>query len=277
MRQLRKIMITALALVGLGGSAIAQSQIECVNPRTGQSEFRIINGQDAKPSEWPFIVQLRVHGAEGTGLCGGSLITQDWVLSAAHCFKEDATFMVHPVSAGGVASDEGVQAVKAIPHPDFGDDAGSLVHDLMLLKLEYPLNIPNSQLALIPTTGMESTLADLKVCAEVAGWGAQEEGGNVAKHLSEVNVKQLRTSLCEGAYGRGISASLHVCAGYEQGGKDSCQGDSGGPLIVRDGPTGFLLIGVVSFGEGCARAGKPGVYGRTSTYRDWIFAMVENN
>lgn len=271
----KRSFLCAFLALGLGGKAIAQETVECVNPKSGLTEFRIINGQNAEPSDWPFIVQLQTP--TGFGYCGGSLITQDWVLTAGHCFQEDMEVTVHRVDSRGRAQGPGAKVIKTIVHPDFGEVDGSLVNDMMLLKLDHRMSIPNSQLALIPTAKMEATLADLRTCAEVAGWGVQAEDGDIAEFLAKVNVRQLRTSLCKNAYGAGISAPIHVCAGYEQGGKDSCQGDSGGPLIIRDGPTGFLLIGVVSFGIGCARAGYPGVYGRTSTYRDWIFQTVENN
>lgn len=276
-RIIPNVFAAAMMALGIGSAVSAQSTIECVSPRSGMSEMRIINGRTASPKNWPFIVQVRATKDGSTGFCGGSLITQDWVLTAAHCFSSQASFTVHNVTSNGGASAKGIPVSKAIKHPNFGDKSGALVNDILLLKLSRPANIPNSQLALLPTAQTEKKLANLRKCAEVAGWGAQQEQGNVVKKLSAVNVKQLPSSMCQNAYGSGISNGLHVCAGYEQGGKDSCQGDSGGPLIIRDGPTGHLLIGVVSFGRGCARAGFPGVYGRTSAYRDWIFKTVEKN
>lgn len=276
-KSILKIVFGGLCAFGFTTSAFAQNTVECVSPRSGQTEFRIINGRDASARDWPFIVQLQVQTSQGTGLCGGSLISQEWVLTAAHCYSEGANISVHRVASNGTAKGQTFSVRKAILHPRYGEKNGALVNDLMLLKLSKPADIPNSRLALLPSVANEQKLAPLRTCAEVAGWGVQSEQGSAAERLSNVNVKQLPTSLCKTAYGNGISSKLHVCAGYEQGGKDSCQGDSGGPLIIRDGPTGHLLIGVVSFGRGCARAGYPGVYGRTSAYRDWIFETVAQN
>ncbi len=275
--RLTQLLTTGILALGIGTSAMAQSTVECISPKSGKREMRIINGHDANPRDWPFIVQLRINTGQGTGFCGGSLISQDWVLTAAHCFSDGASMTVHPATSNGRASSDGLRVSKAFLHPSYGESYGAPVHDLMLLKLASPANIPNSALALLPSAKMEQTLAPLRTCAEVAGWGAQVEGGRVAEILSTVNVKQLDSSMCSAAYGSGIAENLHLCAGYEQGGKDSCQGDSGGPLIIRDGPTGHLLVGVVSFGKGCAQPGFPGVYGRTSTYRDWIFQTVGAN
>jgi secreted trypsin-like serine protease len=273
------VFAAAMMVLGIGSMVSAQSAIECVSPRSGMTEMRIINGRSASPKNWPFIVQVRsIKDGSPPGYCGGSLITQDWVLTAAHCFSNQVSFTVHSVTSTGKASETGIPVSKAIKHPKFGQKNGALVNDIMLLKLSKPVKISNSQLALLPTTQIENKLSNLRTCAEVAGWGVQnEQSRNVAERLSAVNVKQLPVSMCQKAYGRGINSKLHVCAGYEQGGKDSCQGDSGGPLIIRDGPTGYLLVGVVSFGRGCARAGFPGVYGRASAYRDWIFKAVEDN
>lgn len=117
---------------------------------------------------------------------------------------------------------------KVILHPNY-DDSNGPVNDVALLKLSSPVNIPNSQLAILPSKKVEQTLAPISTCSEVAGWGLQNSGDSkVSRFLNSVNVRQLNTSLCKKAYGN-IRSGPHLCAGFEQGGKDSCQGDSGGP------------------------------------------------
>ncbi|KUF09638.1 S1 family serine peptidase [Pseudoponticoccus marisrubri] len=270
----------------LAGAAAAASTIECIAPKSQEPQLRIINGQAAKPGNWPFIVGLGGKGST-QAFCGGSLIASQWVLTAAHCYTgpgfEDQV-VVRSIARGGQLGSQAMPIERAIRHPDYGtraDKADSelqaIVNDVMLLKLKSPAPISNSNLALLPSRRVEQTLAKLSSCAEVAGWGVTREGRpDGAKRLNRVNVKFLESVLCRRAYGSGISGQ-HICAGYEQGGLDSCQGDSGGPLIIRDGPNGFLQIGVVSFGKGCARAGFPGVYARVSHFRDWIFETVESN
>lgn len=103
----------------------------------------------------------------------------------------------------------------------------------------------------------------------VSGWGVMSEGeGTISNNLNAVDVPIVSNEECKIAYGQRVNQD-HVCAGLKQGGKDSCQGDSGGPLARRRGKQAEL-VGIVSFGYGCAQAGSPGVYTKVSHYIDWI-------
>ncbi|WP_336097782.1 serine protease [Roseovarius sp. CH_XMU1461] len=272
-----KALMGAVLAMGIAGGAVAQAQMECIEPKSDQPVLRIVNGDRAKPSDWPFIVGLYHQGAK-TQFCGGSLISQNWVLTAAHCWGEARLqdVSIHRAGSDGRLDPKGRRIAKLIAHPGY-DPADMNLHDVALLKLSEPFDIPNSQLAILPSKTVEAKLADVRTCSEVAGWGALQSGGAASAYLMAVNVRQLPTETCRKGYGPGIRPGQgpHLCAGYEEGGKDSCQGDSGGPLIVRDGPTGFLQVGVVSFGKGCAWKGFPGVYARVSDHRDWIFSTVE--
>ena len=261
--------------------AVAQGSFECKLPVTNETTtFRIVGGELAQPEKWPFIVRLKIrHGENAFGVCGGSFITKDWVLSAAHCWAphlKAADLSVQPVGAGGRAVDAGIPVAKVIPHPNYDPQAKH--NDVMLIKLARPHQISSSNLAILPSPSAEAKLAGHVRCAQVAGWGllAADPQGRTQKELRRVNVKVLPNQTCIGAYGRAVNGQ-HVCAGYEQGGKDSCQGDSGGPLIIRDGPTGYLQIGVVSYGKGCAEPGFPGVYARTSHFGKWIAETISRN
>lgn len=100
--------------------------------------------------------------------------------------------------------------------------------------------------------------------------GGFPENGLSPDALQQVVVPVVNSAKCMSMYGRGqIVAETMLCAGYDQGMKDACQGDSGGPLVAM-GPNGYTLQGVVSFGNGCARARAPGIYARVSNYIDWI-------
>ncbi|WP_166434058.1 S1 family serine peptidase [Roseovarius spongiae] len=275
-----RFLASAALCLGVVGEVGAQTQMECVDPKSDQPTLRIVNGDRAKASDWPFIVALYHTGAKAQ-YCGGSLISQDWVLTAAHCWgdgNDPAQSVVARAARDGTLDPEARGIAKLIVHPGY-DAQDANLHDVALLKLSSPFDIPNSQLAILPTKKVEAKLAPTRTCSEVAGWGALEFGaGSGSKYLMSVNVRQLPTEVCQKGY-QGIRPGNgpHLCAGYEEGGKDSCQGDSGGPLIVRDGPTGYLQVGVVSFGRGCAWEGFPGVYARTSDHRDWIFQTVEAN
>lgn len=272
------LRIGALVL-GLSGplQGVAQ-QLECVDPGTQRSTLRIVAGDRANPDDWPFIVAQVARG-DNKAFCGGSLITDQWVLTAAHCWvsrdgvlpKEN--FAIHRVGPDGRFTQIGTNIAKVITHPQY-DPEDENVNDVALLKLAFPVPISQNDLAILASPKIERTLAPIRICAEVAGWGKLEQLGPSAEFLNDVDVKQLSHDYCRKAYGPGIRAAAHLCAGYEQGQKDSCQGDSGGPLIVRDGPTEHLLIGVVSFGYGCAQEGFPGVYARVSNYYDWVFETL---
>ncbi|MEM7216207.1 MAG: serine protease [Pseudomonadota bacterium] len=279
MNSVKSICVSIFVLLQFTVVAAAQEAIECIAPKSGLTVLKIINGKPARPSNWPFIVGLADRGG-ATSFCGGSFIAPQWVLSAAHCYGPgfESNTVIRQSDKGGQLSSKEHSIAKVIVHPNYGETGdGNIINDVMLIKLKSPASIPNSQLALLPTKRADQKLAPTRRCAGVAGWGVTSEGAaDVSRRLMSVDVKMLDSSLCRSAYGAGISGQ-HVCAGYEQGGKDSCQGDSGGPLVIRDGPTGFLQVGVVSFGIGCAQPGYPGVYARTSHFRDWIFRNVEAN
>ncbi len=105
----------------------------------------------------------------------------------------------------------------------------------------------------------------------IVGWGATEEGGDPPDRLQEAQVPITTDAYCAGAYSDFDPATM-VCAGFPQGGVDTCQGDSGGPMFGRTTAGALRVVGTTSFGEGCARPGKPGVYGRVAddTLRPWI-------
>jgi len=287
-----KLLSATFLLLGLSSMAIAQAQMQCIDPISDKQVMRIVNGDRAKSSEWPFIVAL-FNMSYGYQYCGGSLIAQQWVLTAAHCWGDDyktgktysrdeiknisGDLVVLRAATDGTYSNGSERAgiEQVILHPGYNPNDAN-VHDVALIKLAKPMNIPNSQLAILPTKAQEAKLAGTHTCSEVAGWGTLESGADQgSRYLMDVTVKQLPTKTCANSYdGIRPKQGPHLCAGFEEGGKDSCQGDSGGPLIVRDGPTGYLQVGVVSFGRGCAWEGFPGVYARVSDHRDWIFKTV---
>jgi len=107
------------------------------------------------------------------------------------------------------------------------------------------------------------------VLATVAGWGATSEGGAGSDRLKEVALPIVSDAQCAAHYGSSTVAATEVCAGYPEGGQDSCQGDSGGPFMVRNGGS-WLLAGIVSWGDGCARPGVPGVYAEVGALASFI-------
>ena len=253
----------------------------CIEPVTKQRQYRIVGGTDADPAQWPFLVGI-FDPNFGAPFCGGSLINRQWVVTAAHCVVVSAGVVKSSISVrqsapNGQPKGAEFQVARVIPHPEYASAESK--NDVALLRLAAPMNIETSKIAMLATTDTENVWSGAGACAAVAGWGLTIQRTGLPGHLQAVNVPIVNQQDCRAAYTptHDIQAKAHICAGYMPGGKDSCYGDSGGPLIVRAGPTGALLVGIVSFGEGCARPNQPGVYTRVSSYVDWITSTIEQN
>jgi trypsin len=223
------------------------------------AESRIVGGSNAQQGEYPFFVQ-------GNG-CGGSLVWDDVVLTAAHCLGAfDGSVLVGPyIESSTSGGAESIDVVRQVPHPSY--DSNSEAYDFMLLKLGNRVANPN--LAPIAVNSVNNNPANNDVLT-VIGFGATSEGGYGSSRLKEVNVNYIDYETCNNLYGGDIVDSVMLCAGVPGGGKDSCQGDSGGPIFDQEG----TQVGVVSWGYGCAQAKFPGVYSRVSGVKDWIDARI---
>lgn len=254
-----------LCLLGIGvlaESAAAQSAGE-IRP-IGR---RVVGGQptDIKQHPWQVALDIKVGGR--SYLCGGSVIAERWVLTAAHCLPSSTAPGHVRVKAGATnyATEGTWSAVeRVVVHAAY--DPATHEHDIALLKLVVPSqgrDIRWATSALNPSTGQP---------LEVTGWGATSEGGSSAVALMKAMVPVADSAACNApdSYNGAIKPGM-MCAGQKD--VDSCQGDSGGPLVWRtaDGP---VLVGVVSWGEGCGRQLKYGVYTRVSSYANWIAQML---
>lgn len=161
------------------------------------------------------------------------------------------------------------EVARVVVHEKY--DAKTAEHDLALIKLRFPPageNIPIAQ----PTLRLQPCKL-----LEVTGRGRTTEGGTASRILQKASLPYVETVLCNvpKAYNGAIRPGM-MCAGYHDGGVDSCQGDSGGPLVF-DSPDGPVLVGVVSWGDGCARKLKYGVYTRVTAYHDWIAKIITSD
>jgi len=267
-----------LLLLAVIGSALAAKELQPIpalplSQQRGQG--RIVGGEEASDGEFPFQVSLRSVGAVGlTHFCGGSIIDENWVLTAAHCCAGQIPATMHVV-AGGIKlnnfeNEEEPRNLDAIiGHPDYS--AATISNDACLLKMKEPFEWTEFVQPIALPAVMQDTAAGSMVT--VTGWGTTSEGAlGLPNVLHKVSVPVVSDEDCNASYGASgyAVADSMICAGLPEGGKDSCQGDSGGPFFSNESPETRELLGIVSWGIGCARAGYPGVYTEVSHFVEWI-------
>lgn len=244
----------------------------------------IIGGEEAKAGELPWqvsIVETGKNPAEGHR-CGGSLYAERWVITAGHCV-DDVTKDGITVAAGRVELKRGIKlhrVKRIVIHPDYVPAVVGVTppyDDVALLELETRVRSGRRQrpIALIDEEEERSAVVDGTLFT-VSGWGlTRPDGQQVETVLRKVEVPFAPRDRCNRpeAHNGSVTDEM-ICAGYAAGGKDACSWDSGGPLALRRAGQPALLVGIVSWGSGCAEPDKYGVYTRVARYRTWIEETV---
>lgn len=225
---------------------------------------RIVGGKQVKIESFPYQVSLRHFGLHA---CGGSIISSNYVLTAAHCVEGFKFF--YRIQAGSSHKLIGgtLHNVKRIiQHSGYlMTKQGVPVNDIALIQVREPFKFDKTHAAIPLYEGVSET----GINATISGWGTTNSERS-PNYLQAVDVPIISRNKCKEAY-RNLTVlpEGQICAAVPEGGKDSCQGDSGGPLVVNG-----KLAGIVSWGIGCGVKGKPGIYTEVAHHLVWIRSYV---
>ncbi|XP_063149122.1 trypsin I-P1-like [Candoia aspera] len=232
-------------------------------PIDDEDDDKIVGGYTCQKHSVPYQVSLN----SGYHFCGGAILNNQWIVSAAHCYKSRIQVRLgeHSLSKND-GSEQYINSVKVIRHPRYNSQ--NMDNDIMLIKLSKPASL-NSRVSAVP---LPSSCPSNGARCLISGWGnTLSSGTNMPDLLQCLNAPVLSQSQCSRAYPGKITSNM-ICIGYLEGGKDSCQGDSGGPAVCNG-----VLQGIVSWGIGCAQKGYPGVYTKVCNYVSWIQSTIRSN
>ncbi len=222
------------------------------------AEPRVVGGTRAAQGEFPFMVRLSMG-------CGGALYSPTLVLTAAHCVGATGTNTSITATLGVVDLNSTSKITRKSNYVYRAPGYNGAGRDWALIRLASPVTG-------IATLPIASTTAYDSGTFTIAGWGGAREGGAQQRYLLKATVPFVSDATCNSSamYGGEVIAAQEICAGYAAGGVDTCQGDSGGPMFRRDASNAWIQVGIVSWGDGCARPNKPGVYTQVSYFASAI-------
>uniref|UniRef100_A0ABK0LTT2 Transmembrane serine protease 11A n=2 Tax=Rattus norvegicus TaxID=10116 RepID=A0ABK0LTT2_RAT len=227
---------------------------------------RIVSGNPAAKGAWPWQVSLQRNNIHQ---CGGTLIGNMWVVTAAHCFRTNANPRQWTLSFGTTINPPLMkrEVRRIIMHEKYRPPARD--HDIALVQFSPRVTFSDEVRRICLPEPSASFPPNSTVY--ITGFGALYYGGESQNELREARVQIISNDVCKQrhVYGNEIKRGM-FCAGFLEGIYDACRGDSGGPLVVRDDKDTWYLIGIVSWGDNCGQKNKPGVYTQVTYYRRWI-------
>ncbi|XP_068100117.1 serine protease 27-like isoform X2 [Hyperolius riggenbachi] len=236
---------------------------------------RIVNGSDALEGEWPWQVYVYYKSGSQSRYCGGSLLTTEWVLSAAHCFTDpdERNYLIIIGTIKLSQLTDAIHHVTQIIVPPYRGNVGD-PGDIALVQLSSPVSYTKNIMPIcLPSSNV--TFPCGMECW-VTGWGRLEFAENVSlpDTLQKLMVPLIDHSTCAKLYD--VINEDRICAGYKEGQKDFCMGDSGGPLVCKVQGI-WYQVGIVSFiGVPCGLPNKPGVYTSVTYYEQWIRRYIRD-
>ncbi|KAG9348380.1 hypothetical protein JZ751_002115 [Albula glossodonta] len=242
---------------GLPDCEDGSDELNCDCGKQPYKSQRIVGGQNAEEGEWPWQVSLHIKGAGH--VCGASIINNRWLVTAAHCVQDDGRTR----QMGKFTVQRNLKQI--ISHPYYNHY--TFDNDIALMELDAPVDFNQNIQPICLPSGSHVFPAGKNVW--ITGWGATREGGYGASVLQKAEVRIINSTKCNELMNGQITSRM-MCAGVLSGGVDACQGDSGGPLSSKESNGRLFLGGVVSWGDGCARRNKPGIYTRVTKFRGWI-------
>ncbi|NXY64660.1 TM11E protease, partial [Callaeas wilsoni] len=235
---------------------------------------RITGGQRAREGEWPWQASIQLDGSHR---CGASIISNTWLVTAAHCFRGARDPRRWTASFGTLLRPPKQKKFvqRIIVHERYRDLLLDHEYDVAVVELASPIEF-TSDVHSVCLPEASHIFPDNTSCF-VTGWGALENDGECysVNQLRQAEVRIISTEVCNRrqVYGGAITPGM-LCAGYLEGQVDACQGDSGGPLVDANSRGIWYLVGIVSWGDECGKPNKPGVYTRVTYYRNWIHSKT---
>ncbi|XP_058979500.1 trypsin beta-like [Musca domestica] len=269
---LKRNNLLLLAVVLTLTTLFVQNQASVIPPKLSGvigKEGHIIGGVETAIERLPYQVSVRLDTNTLLHICGGAIYAPRVILTAAHCIKGRYASNIRIVAGKSslLDNDPGHEVIKLISHP--GYNKKTHVNDVGLIILADPLVYSES----VQAISLAAEKPQAGRTAIVSGWGkSSEDATNISNHLQMVELNIVDREYCSSQYASrsyDITEEM-ICAGVEDSSKDSCQGDSGGPLVV-DGK----LVGLVSWGIGCAREGFPGVYASVPYHTQWVLENAQ--
>ncbi|KAG3256842.1 chymotrypsinogen B isoform X1 [Ictidomys tridecemlineatus] len=231
---------------------------------------RIVNGEDAVPGSWPW--QVSLQDKTGFHFCGGSLISENWVVTAAHCGVKTSDLVVAGEFDQG-SDEENVQVIKiakVFKNPKFS--MLTVRNDITLLKLATPARFSQTVSAVCLPDANDDFPAGTQCVT--TGWGKTKYNAiKTPDKLQQAVLPLVSTADCKKSWGSKIT-DVMVCAGAN--GVSSCMGDSGGPLVCQKNGA-WTLVGIVSWGSGTCSTTTPAVYARVTALMPWVQEILAAN